>query len=134
MTAIPEKVSGMPLTDVLLVNIKLLTLAELKLITDQVRGPYTPLPTSVHRESGTPSPPSYCLKTRASHRTRQRADCPFMCPPMEAQQLQALALHLVASVGLCVQGLALHLSASVGFCVFRAPRDGTPSQSSSEAA
>lgn len=31
----PEKVEGMPLTDVRLVNIKLLTLAELKLITDK---------------------------------------------------------------------------------------------------
>ena len=37
MTAIPDKVEGTPLTDVLLVNIKLLTLAELKLITDHVR-------------------------------------------------------------------------------------------------
>ncbi len=35
MTAIPDKVEGTPLTDVLLVNIKLLTLAELKLITDR---------------------------------------------------------------------------------------------------
>ena len=37
MTAIPDKVEGTPLTDVLLVNIKLLTLSELKLITDHVR-------------------------------------------------------------------------------------------------
>jgi hypothetical protein len=34
-TSVPDKVDGMPLTDVLLVNIKLLTLPELKLITDQ---------------------------------------------------------------------------------------------------
>lgn len=34
-TAVPEKIEGMPLTDVRLVNIKLLTLAELKLITDK---------------------------------------------------------------------------------------------------
>ena len=33
--AIPDKIDGMPLTDVLLVNIKLLTLQELKLITDR---------------------------------------------------------------------------------------------------
>jgi hypothetical protein len=33
---VPNKIEGMPLTDVLLVNIKLLSLAELKLITDQV--------------------------------------------------------------------------------------------------
>ena len=32
---IPEKIEGMPLTDVLLVNIKLLTLQELKLITEK---------------------------------------------------------------------------------------------------
>lgn len=31
---VPGKISGMPLTDVLLVNIKLLTLPELKLITE----------------------------------------------------------------------------------------------------
>ncbi len=37
VTAIPDKVEGTPLTDVLLVNIKLLTLSELKLITDHVR-------------------------------------------------------------------------------------------------
>jgi len=34
-SVVPDKVEGMPLTDVLLVNIKLLTLPELKLITDQ---------------------------------------------------------------------------------------------------
>ena len=32
---IPEKIEGMPLTDVLLVNIKLLMLQELKLITEK---------------------------------------------------------------------------------------------------
>lgn len=31
----PSKIEGMPLTDVLLVNIKLLTLPELKLITEK---------------------------------------------------------------------------------------------------
>lgn len=34
-SVVPERVEGMPLTDVLLVNIKLLTLPELKLITEQ---------------------------------------------------------------------------------------------------
>lgn len=33
--AMPERFEGMPLTDVLLVNIKLLTLTELKLITEK---------------------------------------------------------------------------------------------------
>jgi hypothetical protein len=32
---VPDKVEGMPLTDVLLINIKLLTLQELKLITEK---------------------------------------------------------------------------------------------------
>jgi len=32
---VPNKVEGMPLTDVLLINIKLLTLQELKLITEK---------------------------------------------------------------------------------------------------
>ena len=31
---VPEKIDGMPLTDVKLVNIKLITLSELKLITE----------------------------------------------------------------------------------------------------
>jgi hypothetical protein len=31
---VPEKIEGMPLTDVRLVNIKLITLSELKLITE----------------------------------------------------------------------------------------------------
>ncbi len=35
LAGIPNKIEGMPLTDVLLVNIKLLTLQELKLITDR---------------------------------------------------------------------------------------------------
>jgi len=34
VAGIPEKIDGMPLTDVRLVNIKLITLAELKLITE----------------------------------------------------------------------------------------------------
>lgn len=32
---VPSKIEGMPLTDVLLINIKLLTLQELKLITEK---------------------------------------------------------------------------------------------------
>lgn len=32
---VPSKIDGMPLTDVLLINIKLLTLQELKLITEK---------------------------------------------------------------------------------------------------
>lgn len=32
---VPEKIEGMPLTDVRLVNIKLISLPELKLITDR---------------------------------------------------------------------------------------------------